>query len=127
MSEKEPLTFGDLWQTIRPKKLKNYPRETFEADVGSINIKMPLTMHFPDSATNWRGCAWSCGAIIDDRIFFTSDTRYDPDLILEYDKKFNFEVIFHDCQMFTGGVHASIDELCQLPADIRQKTVLMQK
>ena len=125
LSEREPLTFKDLWHTIRPKKLKGYPRETFEANVGSINIKMPRTMHFPDSATSWRGCAWSCGAIIDDRVFFTSDTRYDPDLVLDYDDRFNFEVIFHDCQMFTGGVHASLEELSQLPENIRRKTVLM--
>jgi len=125
LSEREPLTFKDLWQTIRPQKLKGYPRETFEANVGSINIKLPRTMHFPDSATSWRGCAWSCGAIIDDRVFFTSDTRYDPDLVLDYDDRFNFEIIFHDCQMFTGGVHASLEELSQLPDNIRHKTVLM--
>ena len=125
LSEREPLTFKDLWHTIRPRKLKGYPRETFEANVGSINIKMPRTMHFPDSATSWRGCAWSCGAIIDDRVFFTSDTRYDPDLVIDYDDRFNFEIIFHDCQLFTGGVHASLDELTQLPEKIRRKTILM--
>ncbi len=56
-SEKTPLEFKDFWQTIRPRKLKDYPRETFEANVGSINIKMPRTMHFPDSAASWRQCA----------------------------------------------------------------------
>ena len=125
LSEREPLTFKELWHTIRPRKLKGYPRETFEANVGSINIKMPRTMHFPDSATSWRGCAWSCGAIIDDRVFFTSDTRYDPDLVIDYDDRFNFEIIFHDCQLFTGGVHASLEELTQLPEEIRRKTILM--
>ena len=74
LSENEPLGFGDLWNAIRPRKLKGYPRETFEANVGSINIKMPRTMHFPDRAKNWRECAWSCAVIIDDRILFTSDT-----------------------------------------------------
>jgi ribonuclease BN (tRNA processing enzyme) len=124
-SEKELLTFGDLWNTQRPKKLGGYPRETFETNVGNINIKMPRTLHFPDSATSWRQCAWSCGVIIDDRIFFTSDTRFDRELVEGYDKRFNFEVIFHDCQLFTGGVHASIDELCTLPKRLRKKIVLM--
>ena len=124
-SEKIPLSFSDLWETIRPVKLKNYPRETFETNIGSINIKMPRTTHFPDSATSWRQCAWSCGVIIDDRILFTSDTRFDPEMIESFDKRFNFEIIFHDCQLFTGGIHSSIDELCQLPEETRKKVVLM--
>ncbi len=125
LSEKEPLAFQDLWNAIRPKKLKGYPRETFEVDIGGINIKMPRTMHFPDSAKSWRGCAWSCAVIIDDRILFTSDTRFDPELLTSFDEMFNFEVIFHDCQMFTGGVHASIDELSTLPESLRRRIVLM--
>ena len=125
LSEKEPLTFEDLWETIRPKKLKHYPRETFETNIGSINIKMPRTMHFPDATKSWRNCAWSCGLIIDEKVLFTSDTRFDIDLIESFDKKFNFEVIFHDCQLFTAGVHTSIDELCTLPARLRKKIVLM--
>lgn len=125
LSETTPLTFSDLWNTIRPKKLTGYPRETFEADVGGINIKMPRTMHFPDTATSWRQCAWSCAVIIDDRVLFTSDTRFDPEFIESFDKKFKFEVIFHDAQMFTGGVHASLDELCTLPKRLRKKIILM--
>ncbi len=125
LSEHKALGFKDLWNVIRPKRLKNYPRETFEATVGGLNIKMPRTMHFPDSAKTWKTCAWSCGVIIDDRVLFTSDTRFDPALIVDFDNRFNFEIIFHDCQMFTGGVHASIDELCSLPDNVRKKTVLM--
>jgi L-ascorbate metabolism protein UlaG (beta-lactamase superfamily) len=125
LSEKEPMGFQDLWNVIRPARLKGYPRETFEANVGGINIKMPRTMHFPDSAKSWRGCAWSCAVIIDDRILFTSDTRFDPELLESFDEMFNFEVIFHDCQLFTGGVHASIDELCTLPESLRSRIVLM--
>ncbi len=125
LSEKTPLSFPDLWNTIRPKKLKSYPRETFEANVGSINVKMPRTMHFPDSATSWKDCAWSCAVIIDDRVLFTSDTRFDPDLIESFDKKFSFDIIFHDAQMFTGGVHSSLEELCTLPERLRKKIVLM--
>ncbi|SVE32288.1 uncharacterized protein METZ01_LOCUS485142, partial [marine metagenome] len=66
LSENKPLSFADLWRTTRPKKLKGYPRETFEANVGSINVKMPRTLHFPDSARTWRDCAWSCAVIIDE-------------------------------------------------------------
>jgi ribonuclease BN (tRNA processing enzyme) len=124
-SESKDLTFTDLWSVKRPKKLKDYPRETWESDIGSINIKMPRTMHFPDSATSWKDSAWSCGVIIDDRILYSSDTRFDRDLIESFDDKFKFDMIFHDCQLFTAGVHASIDELSTLPIRLKRKMVLM--
>ena len=34
------------------------------------------------------------------------------------------EVMFHDCQMFQGGVHASYRELMTLPEEVRSKTYL---
>ena len=61
----------------------------------------------------------------DNKVFFTSDTRFDLNLIQHYDELFDFETIFHDCQLFTGGVHASLDELCSLPRNLREKIVLM--
>ncbi|MBD3647676.1 MAG: MBL fold metallo-hydrolase [Pseudomonadales bacterium] len=125
MAESRGLAFKDLWNIIRPKKLKDYPRETWEADIGSINIKMPRTKHIPDDASSWRTSFWSCGVILDERVFFTSDTRFDPDLLESFDAMFDFDIIFHDCQMFTGGVHASIHELATLPAHIKSRIVLM--
>ncbi|HOT43712.1 MAG TPA: MBL fold metallo-hydrolase [Spirochaetota bacterium] len=118
------LTFEDFFEVIRPKKLPEYPRETFSAKVGSIDIKMMRTKHIPDTASDWQSSFWSCAVIIDDRVFFSSDTRYDPDLIRYYDERFSFEAIFHDCQFFNGGVHAGIDELNQLPADIKKRLIL---
>lgn len=118
------LSFSDFWDVIRPHWLPDYPRETFQADVGSISIKMMRTKHIPDTSHDWQSSFWSCGIIIDDRIFFTSDTRYDPDLVEYYDRQFNFEAIFHDCQFYTGGVHASIEELKNLPESIKNKMYL---
>ncbi len=124
-SEARDLTFTDLWSVVRPKKLKGYPRETWATSIGSINIKMPRTMHFPDSANSWKDSAWSCGVIIDDRILYSSDTRFDRELIETFDKKFKFDIIFHDCQLFTAGIHASIDELSTLPIKLKRKMILM--
>jgi L-ascorbate metabolism protein UlaG (beta-lactamase superfamily) len=124
-SESTPLRFSDLWEVIRPTPIPGAPRETGEACVGAINVKLPRTMHFPDSAPTWRQSQWSCAVIIDDRILYTSDTRFDPDLIRDFDDQYHFDVIFHDCQLFTGGVHASINELATLPETIRSRTVLM--
>lgn len=118
------LKFSDFWNVIWPRWLENYPRETHEANVGDINVKLIRTMHVPDSSHDWKSSFWSCGVLIDNRILFTGDTRFDRDLIMDYDKKFNLEKIFHDAQFFTGGVHASIDELAGLPGDIKSKMYL---
>ena len=118
------LGFRDFWNIIRPKPLKGYPRETYSAKIGKIDLKIARTKHIPDTAEDWSSSFWSCCVVIDNRILFTSDTKYDPDLIKKYDKRFNFEAIFHDCQFYTGGVHASLDELNQLPKRIKKKIFL---
>ncbi|MBN1698893.1 MAG: MBL fold metallo-hydrolase [Spirochaetales bacterium] len=119
------LNFADFFEIIRPRWLPDYPRETSEADVGSINIKIFRTMHIPDSSLTWETAFWSSGLIIDNKVMFTSDTKFDRDLVEVYDAIFEFELIFHDCQFFTGGVHASIEELKTLPAQLKSKMILM--
>ena len=118
------LTFEDYFEILRPRRLPEYRRETLQATVGAIDIKMIRTKHIPDSSPDWQSSFWSCGVIIDDRVLFTSDTRFDEDLLIEYDKKFKFDAIFHDCQFFTGGVHAGFEELNTLPGDIKKKIFL---
>jgi len=118
------LTFSDFFDILRPQWMPDYPRETFQVKVGSIDLKIMRTKHIPDSSSDWQSSFWSCGVIIDDRVMFTSDTRYDHDLVTYYEKIFNFEAIFHDCQFFTGGVHAGIDELKQFPPEIKKKLYL---
>ena len=118
------LTIYDFFNIIRPQYLEGYPRETFEVQMGKINLKMMRTKHIPDNSASWKSSFWSCGLIIDDRILFTSDTRYDPDLIKDFEKRFLFNTIFHDCQFFTGGVHASLSEINKLPGPIKKKTYL---
>jgi mRNA degradation ribonuclease J1/J2 len=119
------LGFSDFWNSIRPSPLKGEDRELSEAKIGSISIKSFRTMHIPDSASGWKDSFYSCGLIIEDRILFTSDTRVDPDMVIGDDEKFEFDQIFHDCQFFKGGVHASLDELGALPEHIKKKTFLV--
>lgn len=125
MSESTPLSFEDLWNPIRPSMNKDCPRETWEAQIGGLNVKMPRTMHYPDDAPTWKESFWSVGIIIDDRILYTSDTRFDLDLLVSFDEMYDFDVIYHDCQLFTGGVHASLNELKTLPAHLKSRIVLM--
>ncbi|MBP7583287.1 MAG: MBL fold metallo-hydrolase [Spirochaetes bacterium] len=121
---RDMLTFADFWDIVRPQWLPDYPRETFGVKMGSLDLKMMRTKHIPDSSVDWQSSFWSCGVIIDERIMFTSDTRFDPDLVEYYDQRFSLEAIFHDCQFFPGGVHAPLDELKALPAPIKKKMYL---
>jgi hypothetical protein len=82
-------------------------------------------MHIPEQPNSWQSSFWSSGIVIDERILFTSDTRYDPDLITTFDALFPIEAFFHDCQFFTGGVHAGLDEISQFPESIRRRMVLV--
>lgn len=120
-----PLDFEDLWNPLYPKKLKNFPRDAYEINVGNINLKMIRTNHIPDSSNSWKEAFISCGLIIDDKILFSSDTKFDPDLITTFDTMYNFQTIFHDCQFFTGGVHASIEELKTMPSPLKNKMYLV--
>ncbi len=118
------LSFNDYFEIIRPVMLSGFPRETFGAKVGNIDFKIMRTKHIPDSSLDWLSSFWSCGVIIDDRIMFTGDTRFDFDLIDYYERQYNFDAIFHDCQFFNGGVHASLEELNQFPLEYKSKTYL---
>lgn len=119
------LSFHHFWKPHRPVWLSDYPRETFGIEFGPFDLKLMRTMHIPDSSSNWQSAFWSCGVIIDNRVLYTCDTRFDWDLVMSFEEKFHFENIFHDCQFFTGGVHASLEELNTFPSEIKQKMYLV--
>jgi ribonuclease BN (tRNA processing enzyme) len=119
------LKFEDLFQIQRPKQLKGVPREAYQTRMGDLDIQMFRTKHIPDLSRDWKHSFWSCGILIDEKILFTSDTRFDFELIDYYNKKYDLEVIFHDCQFFTGGVHASLDELNAFSPEIKKKMYLV--
>lgn len=118
------LTFDDYFEQITPKLLESEPRPLWEANVGSINLKIFRTMHMPDSVPSWRESAWSTGVLIDNRILFPGDTRFDKELLEYMQKKYNIEWIFHDVQGYTGGVHAGIEELKTLDSETKKKMIL---
>ncbi len=119
-----PLGFDDVFEARTPAPHPAVGREAWKAQSGSIGLALFRTKHIPDSASAWRDSFFSLGVVIDSRVLFTSDTRFDPELLLECDGLFPLEAIFHDCQFFTGGVHASLEELKALPAEIKKKTFL---
>ncbi len=119
------LKFSDFFNILRPKLLPEFERETLEANIGGINIKIFRTMHIPDNSQNWENSFWSSGLIIDNKVLYTGDTRFDPEMVYSYSDYFHLDAIFHDCQFFTGGVHASLDELKSFDPEIRKKMYLV--
>ncbi|MDR2733446.1 MAG: MBL fold metallo-hydrolase [Spirochaetota bacterium] len=121
----EVLAFVDFFEPRRPRYITNASRLFCETALGDIKLKFMRTKHIPDSSGSWESSFWSCGVIINGKILFTSDTRFDPDLVITFNEQFPLEAIFHDCQFFTGGVHAGLEELATLPPEIRKKIYLM--
>jgi Cft2 family RNA processing exonuclease len=67
---------------------------------------------------------FSCGLVIDNRILYTSDMLNDLPL-LESMAARGIKIIFHDCQMCNGKVHADFQTMKSYPASIRDTIFLM--
>lgn len=120
------LQLADFVNIVRPVPDRSVKiRETLKCDIGGLSLQFPRTRHIPDSAVSWKDAVLSYAVIIDKRVLFTSDTMFDRDLVEGFDNLYHFEYIFHDCQLYTGGVHSSLEELASLPEAIRKKTILM--
>lgn len=119
------LEFSDFFESVRPVKIMDSPRPVFNIDFENINFKLFQTSHIPDTSTSWQDSYISYGVIIDDLVLFTSDTKYDKDLVFDLLDKFKgIKFIFHDCQFYSGGVHASYQELLNFPKEIMTKMYL---
>lgn len=94
--------------------------QTWSVEIKGIKVKVFLTQHVPDTAAD--SGMFTSGMVIDDRLFISGDTKFDPENIERYAK--GCEVLFHDCQHFPGGVHAYYNDLKTLPADVKAKMYL---
>ena len=117
------LKFSDYYDVLRPTLISSSPRLLLEIDYEGIHIEMFGTNHIPDHAKTQRQAFMTFGLFIDNKVMISGDTKFDRQLIDMYAPK--AEAIFHDSSFFPNPVHASIDELRTLPAEIRQKLYLM--
>ncbi|RYF46419.1 MAG: MBL fold metallo-hydrolase [Cytophagaceae bacterium] len=120
------VRFSDLMRPIRPQWLQSEPREIYQVQLGSLNLLVFRTKHIPGDVAAWEQAFWSTGLLIDGRVLFTADTRFDPQLFDDLENSGfpmgNIEAIFHDCQLSgPGTVHATYEELRTLPSDLKQK------
>ncbi|MFC2171038.1 MBL fold metallo-hydrolase [Acidobacteriota bacterium] len=116
------LSFGDFFEIVHPQWKTYQPRETFEVEFGGIKVEFFRTKHIPEQAESWEASFLSYGLMIDDRVFVSGDTRFDPDLVDMYVDK--AEVMFHDVQFFPGAVHAPLEDLKTLPVKAKEKMYL---
>lgn len=118
----DKLKFTDYFNVVHPELKNSHPREIFELDYHGIHLELFRTNHIPEQARSWGASFFSYGLFIDNRVFISGDTQLDIDLInLYYDRS---EVMFHDVQFFSGGVHASLEDLKSLPEHIKKKMYL---
>lgn len=121
-SQGQTLQLTDFFDILRPVANQTKGRKTWVYQHGPLEITLMRTRHFPDSAKSVDESQWCCGVLINRRVWFSGDTMFDPAYPGRYAQ--DVELMFHDCQMFTGGVHASYHELMKLDPDIRRKMYL---
>jgi ribonuclease BN (tRNA processing enzyme) len=117
-----PLTLADFFDVSHPQRHSG-PRTSWTIDVGNIHLELFRTRHIPEQAKSIEESFPTYGLYVDDRVFFSCDTQFDPDLLDIYEKR-GVERYFHDVQFFPGAVHAPLEDLRTLPEAIRKKMLL---
>jgi ribonuclease BN (tRNA processing enzyme) len=118
----QPLQLADFFDILRPQKTEILGESIWFYQHGPIDLVFMRTRHVPDSATSIGEAQWCSGLLINRRVWISGDTMFDRDYPTSFSKI--SEVMFHDCQMFQGGVHASYRQLMTLPEEVRAKMYL---
>jgi metal-dependent hydrolase (beta-lactamase superfamily II) len=106
------------WQTIG----EFFQVHTLEVGIATelhpgLSIELIPTEHIPNKA--------SYSLLINDSFFYTSDMRFDEELVTRMVREKGC-IVFHDCQLQgPGAVHAALEELLTLPEDVQERVRLM--
>lgn len=122
-AEGKPLVMSDFFELIRPQWIEREPRLKLEIDFQGIHIELFGTNHVPEQASSASSAFITHGLHIDGRIFFSGDTKFDRALLDTYAHRSDY--MFHDASFFPNPVHASLEELRTLPADMKEKMFLV--
>ena len=122
VAQGQPLQLIDFFDILRPKDTEVLGRKLWSYQHGPIELVLMRTRHFPDSAISIDDAQWCTGILINRRVWISGDTMFDRDYPMCFSKI--SEVMFHDCQMFQGGIHASYRQLMTLPDEVRGKIYL---
>ena len=118
------MKFDDYFEQINMKEIPGTIRPMFHAKIGDLDVKTFRTRHIPGGANSWADCFYSVGILLDNEVLLTGDTQYDVKLLTWMDVHYDIKYIFHDCQLFNGGVHASYEELKRLPLSMKKRMFL---
>lgn len=121
--EGHALNMADYFSFIRPTLISNTPRVHQKVNVGSIELELFATNHIPEQATSVSSAFLTYGLMIDGKVFYSGDTKFDSSLISQYAEQ--SVAMFHDASFFPNPVHASIQELRTLPDEIKKKMYLL--
>ena len=122
-SEKGKMELHDYFDIFLAEPISTHFRSKYQIDFGGIHLEFFGTNHIPDLAKTQKQAFYSFGLMIDDRIMYSGDTKFDKSLLDIYAEK--SEIIFHDCSFVANPVHASLDELKILPKNWKKKMYLM--
>jgi len=123
VNDAQKLQFSDFFDVVRPIWKQWAPREIFELQIGDLKLELFRTSHIPEQSSGWEAHFISYGLFIDDHVFVSGDTKFDRSLIDLYAPR--SEAMFHDVQFYPGAVHAYIDDLRTLSADIKSRMYLL--
>ena len=124
VNEEGTLTLDDYFVQIKPQQILTEPFEMYEANVGSINVKLFRTKHVTCHDPSIFQISY--GLLIDDKVLYPCDTQFNPDQLNYLIEHYPVKVIFHDCDIsgYGEGVHASYAQLKTLPVEIKAMTYL---
>jgi len=92
----------------------NEPKTLFPG----LTVTLIPTKHIPGKP--------SFGVLLNECVYYSSDTTFDPDLLMRLADGGKCRHILHDCQLHGQGVvHASLEELLTLPPRIQRMIWLM--
>lgn len=126
-SEDGHMKLDDYFTQVKPERIMRKPFETYETNIGGINLKIFRTRHITTKAKAFRRSQLSYGVLIDNRILCTGDSQFRPDYLDYFQSHYPVELIIHDCDVtgYAEGVHASYRQLETLDADTKAKMMLV--
>ncbi len=117
------MTFESYFDYVTPTLVEKNARIKHQINFKGIELEFFHTNHIPGQAVKTEDAFITYGLLIDGKVFFSGDTKFDKELVEEYKDKADY--LFHDCSFFPNPVHADIDSLRTFPEDLRKRIVLM--
>ena len=98
-------------------------RECWEVECDGITIRLIRTNHTLGGRGEDGSEFYTHALLIDDTIFFSGDTMFDPELLQVHAG--GASLIIHDAGLVDTPLHPTIDQLRTLPEDIRSRILLV--